>query len=196
MRRCALHARLGLTNPPTTGELDFSFFAALLSNLSPDPAAQGTERFVDLGSGAGKAVACAALTQNFQSVVGVELLPELYEASVSAKADVVRLAGAAGIGLPAEYDLAYGNMLQYPDLSSADVVYCHATCLEQSTVQALAWNLEYHLKPGGRVVLMSKQLSPADAPSFAPYGPGVIPAPQGHAAGSSLACFLYVKRRG
>lgn len=52
------------------GELDFSTFAALLSNLSPG--GTGGESFVDLGSGAGKAVAVAALTQAYKSCIGVE----------------------------------------------------------------------------------------------------------------------------
>jgi hypothetical protein len=44
-----------------------------------------TGKFVDMGSGTGKGCLAAALLHPFDSVVGIELLEKLYEASVTLK---------------------------------------------------------------------------------------------------------------
>ncbi|XRB14213.1 histone-lysine N-methyltransferase [Pseudoscourfieldia marina] len=169
------------------GELDFSTFAALLSNLSPG--GTGGESFVDLGSGAGKAVAVAALTQAYKSCIGVELLPELHAEATAAQEKVLALATESHhVNLPCTYELREGNMFAH-DCRNADILYCHATCLGRETMQLLGWQLEEQLKPGARVVIMSKSLNSS---LFEPYGPGVISMPQGHSE-ATLDCYLYVK---
>lgn len=57
------------------GEISFLSFADVLRVIAPRPG----EVFYDLGSGGGKAVFAAALLGNYSKVVGVELLPSLYE---------------------------------------------------------------------------------------------------------------------
>ena len=62
------------------GEVTFDSLAGLLRAVAPEPGAV----FLDLGSGCGRAVFTAALTQPFRECRGVELLPSLFEESTKA----------------------------------------------------------------------------------------------------------------
>jgi hypothetical protein len=65
----------------TFGEIVPQSFIQILKYTKRDDEAQSVNRkFVDLGSGTGRACVCAALSPfGFQSVVGVELMPGLHE---------------------------------------------------------------------------------------------------------------------
>lgn len=56
------------------GEVDFKSFCSVLRKINPAP---GT-MFYDLGSGTGKAVFIARLTQDFARCVGIEILHGLH----------------------------------------------------------------------------------------------------------------------
>jgi len=58
------------------GEVEYKAFYALLRKINPKPGLT----FYDLGSGTGKAVFVARLTQDFAKCVGIEILTGLHNA--------------------------------------------------------------------------------------------------------------------
>lgn len=60
------------------GEVDFHSFYAILRKINPIPGST----FYDLGSGTGKAVFVARITQDFARCIGIEILESLHDQAV------------------------------------------------------------------------------------------------------------------
>lgn len=60
------------------GEVDFSSFVEILRKVGPSTG----KKFYDLGSGTGRAVMAARITQDYSVCVGIESLSSLYSASL------------------------------------------------------------------------------------------------------------------
>lgn len=170
--------------------MEFAAARDALRRVCPN-AGEGRE-FVDLGSGLGKMVIVAALSGLFERARGVELLTELHEAATSARAafddalargdgEVIEAARAC------EVTLDEGDLLNY-DVSSADVVYIHATCFTPQLLSALALKLASELKTGARVMIMSKQFP--EGWVFKPFDGGYAALAQPQSKWK-LDCFLY-----
>lgn len=170
--------------------MEFAAARDALRRACPN-AGEGRE-FVDLGSGLGKMVIVAALSGLFERARGVELLTELHEAATSARAafddalargdgEVIEAARAC------EVTLDEGDLLNY-DVSSADVVYIHATCFTPQLLSALALKLASELKTGARVMIMSKQFP--EGWVFKPFDGGYAALAQPQSKWK-LDCFLY-----
>jgi hypothetical protein len=68
------------------GEMEFDTLAAIFSAIDTLYGGMpATGKFVDLGSGTGKACIAAGLIHQFDSVVGIEIMDGLYNASVEIK---------------------------------------------------------------------------------------------------------------
>lgn len=67
----------------TYGEVDLEGFAEVLMSVAPQPG----EIFVDLGSGTGRAVFCAAAIAPWKRVVGVEFVRDLHNSGLRMAAD-------------------------------------------------------------------------------------------------------------
>ena len=178
------------------GELSFDAARGLLERAKP----RRGEVFVDLGSGLGKMVFAAASLGVLGRSYGIEILPELHERATQALDSLAVLQTSREDGETqnvlqhlSRCSLVCGDMFTF-DLRSADLVFSFATCFASEVMTALELKLASEMKPGARLILVSKQLSVAKH-LFEPWGPdeGYVPVEQAH-NGNRLDCFLYVKR--
>ena len=130
------------------GEVDPSAFAKALGWVSP---ADG-ERFVDLGSGTGKAVLTAAALHRFRCATGVELLEPLHAAAQRARAALPPEALRA-----AEVRLLCGDAFKHPWAEEGGVVFCTLTCLTDEAIAALERGCE-RLPRGARLIVTTREL--------------------------------------
>ncbi|MBI2444574.1 MAG: hypothetical protein HYV42_05045 [Candidatus Magasanikbacteria bacterium] len=141
----------------TYGEVNFASFPALLAAADAPPG--GT--FYDLGSGTGKAVILAALLGNFRRLVGIELIPELYQTAAAVREKFnQRLRPALPQSYP-EPDINFrsGDIFT-EDWSEADVIFVQATCFSENLLTQLTERCQ-QLKPGSRIISVTATL---DAP--------------------------------
>jgi SAM-dependent methyltransferase len=134
----------------TYGEMLLDPFLHLMSLVGPQPG----ETFFDLGSGTGKVVMMAHLTQPFARVTGIELLPGLH---ASAAATLDRYEREVRHTLPAaagDIALLNGDML-VEDLTRADVIFVHSTCMTEALIGKLGEKVKT-CKPTTRFVLISR----------------------------------------
>jgi|TARA_B110000977_G_scaffold103554_3_gene135151 hypothetical protein len=147
--------------------------------------------FLDMGSGLGKMVLSTAMTRRFKQCVGVEILPELHQKACDAVTKLRESVGEDAFGMLPPIKLECGDMLAV-DVGDADVVYCFATCFSPEIMGALESKLSAEMKPGARLVLVSKQM---ESNAFEPWGPndGYVSVEQAHSKWN-LDCYLYRKR--
>jgi hypothetical protein len=139
------------------GEVAFRSFLCML-RAAAMPASGGV--FVDLGSGAGKAVlACALLYPRSRACVGVEIVPHLVTLARGAAA------AAAAASLPAEIapvDMIEGSLTECgtDGLRSADVVFAAATCFDAALFAAMQARCGALMRVGARLIVTSQALAP------------------------------------
>jgi hypothetical protein len=125
-------------------------FLHLMSLVKPQPG----ETFFDLGSGTGKVVMMAHLTQPFACATGIELLPGLH---ATASRTLTRYESELRPTLPAaagDIALVNGDMLA-EDLTGADVIFVHSTCMTEALVARLGAKVKT-CKPTTRFILISR----------------------------------------
>eukprot|EP01041_Mallomonas_annulata_P000761 gene761-1448_t len=110
------------------GEVDYSSFYRVLRKINPAPG--GT--FYDLGSGTGKAVFAARLTQDFARCVGVELLQGLHK---QGRAVLERQYLCSGQSQ--QVALFEGSLLEF-DWVDGDVVFANSTCFDDDLMADMA----------------------------------------------------------
>ncbi|ETV66252.1 hypothetical protein, variant 1 [Aphanomyces astaci] len=129
----------------TYGEVDFFGLASLLAAVRPRPG----QTFCDLGHGTGRAVFAAALLYPELRVLGIELVPSLFQAS--------RRAFRA---FPCHHhehsiQLVHGDILHVDWWSGCDFVWVNATAFS-----ATLWNhvqtLALRLQPGAIFVCLTQ----------------------------------------
>jgi len=138
----------------TYGEVNPQTFGEILAQVNP----HAGEIFYDLGSGTGKAVLLAHLHFNFSKSVGIELLEDIYLAAI-------KVLKKYDQEIKPRLDLKKQNQkIEYingdyfrTDLSDADVVFCHSTCLNEEAMAALEDKLSM-LKKGTRIITVTKNL--------------------------------------
>jgi hypothetical protein len=168
------------------GELSWSGSWDLIGLAKP----REGDVFVDMGSGLGKMVLSAAMTRRFKECRGVEILPELHEKATAALGRLRDAVGEEAFAMLPPTRLECGDMLA-ADVADADIVYCFATCFSPEIVGALEAKLAAEMKPGARLVLVSKQM---ETDAFEPFGPngGYVSVEQAHSEWN-LDCYIYGK---
>jgi precorrin-6B methylase 2 len=148
--------RLKTDNPSFTyGEITFPSIAASLAIAEP----RSGEIFYDLGAGAGKAVFCAALLNDWKKCCGVEYLPALHQCTRTLL-DKLRKMPEAQQYFPQILDhieFIQSDMLK-ADFSDADVIYMNATAFAPDLWEMLVPQLEA-LKSGTRIIVLTKRLN-------------------------------------
>eukprot|EP00903_Cladosiphon_okamuranus_P010983 g10373.t1 len=122
-----------------------------------DRRAQEGLKFVDLGSGNGKAVFAAVLAVDFRCAVGIEILAGVHRASTRILKRYRRLVEPV-LCSPAVIKLQHGSFLDPGcDWSDADLVFANSTCFAEETLLAVAERAKL-LHPGARVVTFTTAL--------------------------------------
>lgn len=178
----------------TYGEVDIGDFARVLQTVGP---ARG-ETFVDVGSGTGKAVLCAAACHPLRLARGIEILPELHAAASEALgvARAEKTAGGATLGAAladggTEVELHCGDAFAQDEpwtawAATADVVFATTTCFTDD-LHAKFGAAVAEMRVGSRLIVTTQALT-SDA--FVLLGEGRLRCAKG-----SLAYFAYRKVR-
>lgn len=147
--------RLKTDDPSFTyGEITFPSIAVCLAIAEPKPG----EVFYDLGAGAGKAVFCSALLNDWKKCRGVEYLPALYECTQDLLTKL-RAMPEAQQYFPESLqniDFVHADILN-TDFSDADILYMNATAFAPDLWEALLPKIEA-LKSGTRIIVLTKRL--------------------------------------
>jgi hypothetical protein len=178
----------------TYGEVDIGDFTRVLQTVGP---VRG-ETFVDVGSGTGKAVLCAAACHPLRLVRGIEILPELH-AAASEALGVARAEKTAGGGTlraaladgGTEVELHCGDAFAQGEpwsawAATADVVFATTTCFTDE-LHAKFGAAVAEMRVGSRLIVTTQALT-SDA--FVLLGEGRLRCAKG-----SLAYFAYRKVR-
>ena len=156
------------------------YYASRVHQVSPAPGSI----FVDLGSGAGKALFSAALglpPGTFSECRGVEILPGLAQQSRAALSRYSTFAESRGLP-PVVIECE--NMFYSNVWMDADLVYCFATVLGPESQMLLQQRIE-DMKSGSRALIVSKRLT---SPLLKETE--IFELQMSH-NGESLPCFLY-----
>lgn len=138
----------------TYGEIVPASFLQLLRLTSP---VEG-EIFYDLGCGAGKAVFSAALGFPFLKVIGVELIPPMFQFCAKLKIQFIRLFNEIKyfkLQVP-DVEFIHGDLLRV-DFSDGNIFFLNATCFRDLDWDDLMRKL-LALPVGIRVIVVSRQL--------------------------------------
>lgn len=147
--------RLQITDSNYTyGEINPDTFVDMLEVVEPKPG----EVFYDLGAGAGKAVICAALVNNWSKCCGVEILPGLIEASKQALVNLKNSEKIKKLYPDNQFNIEFVQEdLLKADISDANVIFLHATTFGQPLWDNLKARLN-QLPVGVRIIVNTKQL--------------------------------------
>lgn len=136
------------------GEIDFNGFLPLLRAAEIKPG----DKFVDIGSGTGKAVLLAACCFPLSMSLGVEIMQPLHDAALKSKSEVVKCKPAILKMHESSIKLIHGDSFKLrDDWLNADVLYCPCTCFTDEMMNELTSQLP-KLKHGARVITTSRQL--------------------------------------
>ena len=140
----------------TYGEAEFVPLFQLLSKVGvPDGC-----NVIDLGSGTGRMVLCAAIAfPKASRVKGVELVPTLHDAAVKTHAKLSTAASASDMPI-APVELLCGDVLE-EEWSNADLVLMTSLCFPPNLV-ALLQQKARGLKPGAKLVCMQATFDEED----------------------------------
>ena len=137
------------------GEIEFESFGSLVCSLTKHGVDLGAMRtFIDIGSGTGKAVVCAALMGIFEKCTGIEIIAEVHKASTqmlkSFFKNCVSISEAVGI------DFILGDAT-FMDWSKTDMIFIHATCFDEATMNRII-STASKMKNGSVVIVLSQRL--------------------------------------
>jgi SAM-dependent methyltransferase len=145
------------------GEVDFtSLSKVFLRSLDLKDA----RVFYDVGSGSGRGVFAGALIHGFSKLKGIEIVPELYEASMQQLAlyneeilpQLQQQAAAENRQLKRQ-DISFECQdFRKVDWSDADVVWANSTCFDQDLMRDLSRQSE-KMKEGSYFVSLTKGLT-------------------------------------
>jgi hypothetical protein len=134
----------------TYGEMMLEPFARIIEHVKP----QAGESFYDLGSGAGKVLVMADALHSFGAITGIEYLPVLNETAGTILDRYKTEFRPKLSGSKAPLVSRQGDMLT-EDLTSADVVFVHSTCMGEDLITSLGACV-LTCKPTTRFVLISR----------------------------------------
>eukprot|EP01138_Halocafeteria_seosinensis_P007690 gb/GECG01007858.1/.p1 GENE.gb/GECG01007858.1/~~gb/GECG01007858.1/.p1 ORF type:complete len:434 (+),score=63.13 gb/GECG01007858.1/:1-1302(+) len=155
--------RMGILDKDTNlvyGEVEFNAFADILSQLTVPP----NSKFIDLGSGSGKAVYAAAMLQDFAHVAGIECLESLHNIAVQLLPRFTKLQEDNGLVLEEdtpEIVFHHGSFLDDRfDWSDYNVVFANSTCYDDKLMNSIAEKCST-LSDGAYIITFTRNL---DAP--------------------------------
>jgi len=144
------------------GEIQFNFFVDVLKSAKP----RRGEKFVDLGSGMGKAVFAAHLYFQFGTCLGIEFLEDLHdEANKCARAFDNEVKGMFDEAKRAQRIAFENKNFMHAHWKDADVVFVSCTSFGDETMAGISKKCE-QLKPGARIITLTRQLVQSDAKAF------------------------------
>ena len=171
----------------TYGEVDIGDWARVLRSVAP---ARG-DVFVDVGSGTGKAVLCAAACHPLRLARGIEILPELHAAAAAAREAaraVVEVEAAIDDGGTVvelyEGDAFASEAAWTGWAAAADVVFATTTCFTEELHAKFGEAVET-MRVGSRLIVTTQALR---SETFELIGEGRLRCAKG-----SLAYFAYRK---
>ena len=136
------------------GEVEYQSFYRVLRKINPPSG----KKFYDLGSGTGKAVFAARLTQDFGRCIGIEILQGLHQ---QARVIVDRYNSSFRQLLclsQNQYASVYhGSFLEY-DWTDGDVIFANSTCFDDNLMEAMSRKAE-GCQPGTFFVTFTKGLT-------------------------------------
>lgn len=148
-------AAAGLTDDKafTYGEIALETFPAILEMSRSRGGV-----FYDLGCGVGKAVIMAALLGRWHKTVGIELVPDLFNAAqkIHGRFDRIITPLMSKEEPVPQLDFIKGDIWQ-TDWSDADCVFFQGTCFASDQLKTLATRCE-ELKPGSKIIVASSLL--------------------------------------
>ncbi|MCX7881476.1 MAG: hypothetical protein N2482_03145 [Patescibacteria group bacterium] len=138
----------------TYGEINFDSFYEIIKMIN----SKKEDVFYDLGSGTGKAVLASHLLFDFKKSIGIEILDNLYEISLSIKEKYEReiKPGLVNEKIMGEIDFVLGDILE-TDFSEADIVFANSTCFPDEIMNNLEQKL-LTLKKGARIITLTNRL--------------------------------------
>ena len=136
------------------GEVEYKSFYAILRKVQP----LAGKTFYDLGSGTGKAVFAARLTQDYNRCIGIEILQGLHNQAFKIteryNTSYRQLLDASQRQHAAVY---MGSFLDF-DWTDGDVVFANSTCFDDDLMAQLSKMAE-GLQPGAVLVTFTKGLT-------------------------------------
>src|SRR3989338_1574480 len=148
----AARKRLSYTDKSHTyGEVTPEGFKKILDDI-PDAK---TGNFYDLGSGTGKGVILAAMFGSFSKLIGLEIIPELYQSSLHIRTKFEQNVRALLSESQKSSNVSFiqANFLDY-DFSDANVIFTHSTCFYDELMMALEKKL-HQVKTGTKIVTVT-----------------------------------------
>mmetsp|Transcript_16991 Transcript_16991/g.36929 ORF Transcript_16991/g.36929 Transcript_16991/m.36929 type:complete len:324 (+) Transcript_16991:2-973(+) len=187
----------------TYGELDLNLFAAALAAAQPKTG----DVFLDVGSGAGKLVLCAARlhAQEFAECRGVEILSELQSLSEAyyeefkaqlRRETCVRDSFDSGETQLAPCVFEHGDF-ENADFNKVDVVCVYATTYESTGpyLTTVARVLTDQLRFGARVIVVDKMLAERTGPNVGFDLTHTVDGPNADTGSSTAYVYEKVERR-
>lgn len=174
------------------GEMPYSSFHRIFTRLSRLGLSDSNEgKFVDIGSGVGKAVFAAALYHNFSKVVGIEILSGLHQASLG----VFERWKTIKRQLPQfksdmEISLLMGDALTMDWAQGTDVVFMYATCFTREMLVPLGREA-CRLRSGSLVIITTYRLDSSIDPLLDKYLELELVESADASFGGSVAVFFY-----
>jgi len=146
----------------TYGEVQFHEWIGILRRSNP----KSGEKFVDLGSGLGKAVFTAHLFFPFRLSLGIEFLDDLHETANRSlqhfDSQIRTLLDETKRSQQIRFE--HKNML-HTNWKDADVVFFSASSFSDATIEAVSTKCA-QLKPGARIITLTRQLVDVDEDLF------------------------------
>ena len=143
------------TNDPnyTYGEINFDSFVEILKLCNPSP----NSTFYDLGSGTGKAIIVAYLTNSFSKITGVEIIHELHETATLIKTKLEEPLAKFGNLLSTAPIHFIEDSLFNTNINDADIIFMNSTCYGEKMMYDIAKLLK-DIKIGTKIITFSKRI--------------------------------------
>ena len=136
------------------GEVEYKSFYTILRKINPKPGLT----FYDLGSGTGKAVFAARMTQDFSRCIGIEILSGLHDQAFHITQRYNQSFRHLLDGGQRQHAAVYkGSLLEY-NWSDGDVVFANSTCFDDNLMNDMS-KMAQQLKPGAIVVTFTRGLT-------------------------------------
>lgn len=154
----------------TYGEIEYDAFYQILCKLPKKGV--NNNIFYDLGSGSGRAVMAAALTNDYKKIIGIEVLTNLHHVATKVLndfntnefKDLLYALNTNGRRNITDVQLLEGSIIDY-DWSDGDVVFANSTCFDSELMDSITKKAT-QLKPGAFVITFTKELHMEKYPSY------------------------------
>jgi hypothetical protein len=139
------------------GEVEFDSFCEVL--IEATNGLHRKKKFVDIGSGTGKALCIAGLISHFDELVGIEIIPGLHNISIDIVNKFQKDICLNVVNSP-NFDLLCGSFLNNSvyDWTDADLIFANSTCFSGDLIEKIEV-MSRNLKIGARLITFTSSLS-------------------------------------